>query len=292
MRCVISEQITLEYEEFGKRNDEPVFLIMGAMNAGLFWPDSFCQKLSDNNYRVIRYDQRDTGGSTKIDYQSEPYGLADMANDLMLLADKLGCEKFHVLGLSLGGAIGQIVAAEFPMRCKSLTLIGSTVDSRPYNAAMMGVDGDQGTLSEPDSSLVDYARQVSEDPPASEADAFESVIDGWRIFYGDHDFPEKSVRANVSRAQELEDGSTSAINHAFASGVEALRTSYAQRIVCPTLILHGTQDRAFPRDHATNSAKWIPHAKLMWLDGVGHMPNEAEFHDVVEYLVGHLPSFV
>lgn len=288
MRCAITNQITLAYEEFGNPKGTPILLIMGAMNAGLFWPDSFCQKLASDNYRVIRYDQRDTGGSTKIDYLATPYGLADMANDVLLLAEELGCEKFHVVGLSLGGAVGQIVAAENHLRCKSLTLIASTIDSRPYNAAMMGQDGEVGLLPTPAPSLIEYARLASSNIPTSEADAFESVIDGWRIFYGDRGFAEESVRTNVASAQKLQGNSTSGINHAFASGVEPLRTSYARRIVCPTLILHGTEDRAFPKEQALYSAKCIPHAKLVWLDGVGHMPNDGEFLKISAEITKHL----
>lgn len=290
VRSAIGNQITLAYEEFGNPKGVPLFLIMGAMNAGLFWPDSFCQKLAGNHYRVIRYDQRDTGGSTKIDYQATPYGLTDMANDLLLLANQLSCDEFHVVGLSLGGAVGQIVAADNQSRCKSLTLIGSTIDSRPYNAAMMGQDGQPGPLSTPASSLIEYARQASSNPPITAADAFESIIDGWRIFYGDRGFPEQSVRANAATALKLQHGSTSGINHAFAAGVEALRISYARRIVCPTLILHGTEDQAFPKDHALNSAKHIPHARLVWLDGVGHMPNETEFLEVSDQIEKYLRS--
>ncbi len=277
MPIATTRSVSLAYEVFGSKEAPAIFLVMGAMNPGLFWPESFCDALATAGFQVIRYDQRDTGSSTKVDYTTTPYSLADLANDLIELADALRIRSFHLVGLSLGGAVAQIVASQSGERCLSLTLISSTVDSRPYNAAMAGTNQDVGPLSPPDKSLVEYAEVMRESAPTSEAEILESIVEGWRLFYGDNGFPGEDVRRRVERARALEQGSTSSLNHALAALVEETREAYVEEITCPTLILHGTEDKAFGVDHAKYSQTVIKNSKLMLLEGVGHMPDEREF---------------
>ena len=288
MQVRISADVTIHCESFGSDNDPAVVLIMGAMNAGLFWPESFCRNLAKHGLRVIRYDQRDTGRSTKFDFALTPYSLADLARDLIGLTDALGIADFHVVGLSLGGAVGQIAASQYPNRCRTLTLLASTLDSRPYNAAMSGRPQETNALTAPHFELVAYAESMREFVPRSMEESFAATLAGWRHFFGDQGFPETEVRTRVAEAQRLQEGSQSAINHAFAAEVEADRSNYAATIACPTLIIHGTQDRAFGEDHARNSHALIKNSKLIFIQGLGHMASDAEFLKISEHILEHV----
>src|SRR5262249_2663678 len=133
--------ITIAYESFGPEDRETVLLIMGASAQLTLWPVDLCEELVNRGYRVIRYDNRDIGLSTHVDAAGPPdfaavvaaapagkpppppYTLHDMATDAVGLLDALGIKKAHIAGPSMGGMIGQIIAAEHPDRTLSLTSI-------------------------------------------------------------------------------------------------------------------------------------------------------------------------
>ena len=138
--------ITLAWESVG--SGEPLLLIMGLGAQMLMWPDAFCHLLAERGFRVIRFDNRDVGLSTRLDAAgpvrmprllaalagrgraSAPYRLHDMAEDATLLLDHLGIERAHVVGASLGGMVAQQLAIQAPGRVKTLTSIMSTTGSR------------------------------------------------------------------------------------------------------------------------------------------------------------------
>ena len=136
--------IELEYETFGDSVEPAILLVMGLGIQMLGWHEGFCQMLVDRGYFVIRYDNRDVGLSSKIedgpqpdlmrllagDFSSASYTLDDMADDAAGLLDALGIEKAHVVGVSMGGMIGQTLAIEHPDRVLSLTSIMSTTGSQ------------------------------------------------------------------------------------------------------------------------------------------------------------------
>src|ERR1043166_3856250 len=136
--------IELEYEEFGDRDAPAILLIMGLAGQLIHWPEEFCVTLAQAGYRVIRYDNRDIGLSTKLDHPGKPnlmrsgvrallrlpvrapYKLDDMAADALGLLDALGIKTAHLVGASMGGMIAQILAAKHRSRVRSLTLIMTT----------------------------------------------------------------------------------------------------------------------------------------------------------------------
>src|SRR5271165_3919317 len=144
MTAVRANGITIEYEEFGPPDAPVVLLIMGLGMQLVAWPNSFCEGLAARGFRVIRFDNRDAGLSSRIRSAGRlatrammarallrlpvrpPYTLNDMAADTVGLLDELGIAKAHVVGASMGGMIAQIVAIEHPERVKSLTSIMSS----------------------------------------------------------------------------------------------------------------------------------------------------------------------
>ena len=144
----VADDIELYYEEMGSPGDPAVLLIMGLGAQLLLWRNGFCEKLVDQGYRVIRYDNRDVGLSTKLHGQrsggglvpklaksyvgrpsSSVYTLEDMADDAAALLDHLGVEQAHVVGASMGGMIAQIFAARYSRRTKALGIIFSSNNS-------------------------------------------------------------------------------------------------------------------------------------------------------------------
>ena len=115
--------IRLWYEDLGDPAHEAIVLVMGATATAMSWPQELLDHLVGEGYRVVRFDNRDIGLSTHIDYSTDPYVLADLATDTVGLMDHLGIERAHLAGASMGGMISQLVALGHPDRVRSLGLM-------------------------------------------------------------------------------------------------------------------------------------------------------------------------
>ena len=142
-----SNGLEIAYEEIGPRDGRPLILVMGLGVSLVFWEDGFCELLAERGHRVIRFDNRDVGRSSKLDALgvpnvleamsalasgktiAGPYLLSDMARDTIGLMDILGIERAHVVGASMGGMIAQTMAIEHPHRLRSMTSIMSSTGS-------------------------------------------------------------------------------------------------------------------------------------------------------------------
>lgn len=113
-------------QTFGDPGDPAILLIMGAMASMLWWPEALCKKLAGEGHFVIRYDNRDTGLSTKYTPGEPPYTFDDMADDAVRVLDSCGIGKAHVIGMSMGGMIAQRLVLKHPLRVISLTVISSS----------------------------------------------------------------------------------------------------------------------------------------------------------------------
>jgi pimeloyl-ACP methyl ester carboxylesterase len=120
-----NDGISLYSESFGSPADPPVLLIMGAMASGVWWPESFCLQLADVGRYVIRYDHRDAGRSTCYAPGTTSYSVEDLADDAVRVLGGYGIESAHIVGMSLGGFLSQLVTLKNPDRVRSLTLIAS-----------------------------------------------------------------------------------------------------------------------------------------------------------------------
>ena len=137
--CDVGRGISLCYESFGDPSDPPVLLIMGLATQMIAWHDDFCDQLAERGFHVIRFDNRDIGRSTHLKFRPprvgqlirrrfgpEQYTLSDMAEDTAGLIRELDLGPVHVVGASMGGMIGQMLAAEHPELVRSLTSLMST----------------------------------------------------------------------------------------------------------------------------------------------------------------------
>ncbi len=141
--CDVGRGVTLCYETFGDPDDPPILLIMGLATQMIAWHEDFCEQLAERGFYVVRFDNRDIGRSTHFDFRPpsvkqmltrrlgpEQYSLSDMAEDTAGLLRELEIAPAHVVGASMGGMIGQMLAAEHPELVRSLTSIMSTTGSR------------------------------------------------------------------------------------------------------------------------------------------------------------------
>lgn len=261
-------------EACGPAAGPPVLLVMGAMNPGLVWPPGFVQALVAAGGRVIRYDHRDTGRSVQAALSAPPCTLDDLAGDAVRVMDAWAVSRAAVVGWSMGGYIGQLLARDLPQRISHLVLLSSSGDHRPYLDGMMG-RALRGTLPGPTPQLLAALWHLS--AHASGMSALDRAVQGWAVFHGgSHPFPEARVRGQMREA--LAQGhrpELAAMRHALAvDAVAEPRLPWLPQLRLPTLVIHGAHDPALPLAHGQALADAIPGARLQVLD-MGHLLPDA-----------------
>ncbi|UCV02129.1 alpha/beta fold hydrolase [Dechloromonas denitrificans] len=265
-----TDGLSLWSEAFGQPGDRPILLIMGAMNQGIFWPDAFCRRLASLGYYVIRYDHRDTGQSSTVDFQTQPYRLAELTQDALAVLHGHQLPKATVVGLSMGGYIAQLLAIEHPEAVDRLVLISSSADQRPYMAATMGQPTVGFALPGPGAALLDYIRATLAQPPGSAPAIEQNVLTGWALTYGgSREFPRTQLTAALRRAAGRTSNPLAAFHHALAVAASPDRLEGIKSIAAPTLVIHGRADNLLPLAHGEYLARHIPGARLQLFD-MGH----------------------
>lgn len=264
--------ITIAYETIGSDKDRPLLLIAGLSSQMVTWPDEFCSRLAAAGHFVIRFDNRDCGLSTKIEsggvpdvealmvarQQGQPidppYTLSDMAADAVGLLDRLGLNRVHVCGLSMGGMIAQVMAAEFSDRVASLISMMSTT----------------GKPDLPGPTAEAMAAMVS--TPPWERNSYIRYLTGvYRAFAGGSEAFDEDV-SNTIAAQAYDRsfylmGFPRQMAAIIASGS---REEMLAHVTAPTLVIHGTSDPLVSSDHGRATARAVPGAGLVLIEQLGH----------------------
>lgn len=256
----ISSDISLAHESFGNSADPAVVMVMGATASMLWWPRDLCEGLALRGYHVIRYDHRDTGQSTSVPLGKACYSVEDLADDLMGLLDGLRLDAAHIVGMSLGGLIGQMVAITHPDRILSLTLLG---------AEPLGWDGED--LPTIDPGFLAHFAGLAELDWSDRRAVTAFMLEGARLSAGDSAGfdPERETRRIEAEIDRAGGDLSSAFNH----GSVQLRDSWngrAAEIDRPTLVLHGENDPIAPIANGHAIASIISGARLVVLTGIGH----------------------
>jgi pimeloyl-ACP methyl ester carboxylesterase len=272
--------IELAYQEIGDVESEPLLLIMGLATQMLAWDEDFCAMLADCGFRVVRFDNRDIGRSTKIDSAGLPsradmllgrrstasYLLRDMAEDTIGLMDHLGIESAHLVGASMGGMIAQTVAIERPERVRSLVSIMSTTGSRwvsmPAYRAL-------GTL---------LAR-----PGKGRDAAIEHSVKVFRII-GSPDYPmdEERFRKLAGTSYDRSHSRAGIARQLHAITASGDRTAALERLRLPATVLHGNRDPLIRPAGGRATARAIRDSRLRIFEGMGHDLPRALWPDFVE----------
>ena len=256
-QTVHADGLTLWAELLGEDDGEVVVLLAGMAMQATAWEDAFMSPFLARGLRVLRFDWRDIGLSTWRSFREHPYRMDDLADDVVRVADAFGCERFHLLGFSMGGCVAQMTALSAPDRLRSLTLLSSGFAS-PIELTR----SERGTAI-----FASYAKPR----PTSDEEVIERQLEQWRLMAGRAaDFDETEWRRRVDgwvqRGQNLSCPHLRLRDHVF--GVD--RTDALRRLAVPTLVLHGTDDPMFPHRHGEAIGANIPNARLELLEGRGH----------------------
>jgi pimeloyl-ACP methyl ester carboxylesterase len=245
-------------------------MIMGATASMLWWPDELCRMLAEAGRFVIRYDNRDTGGSTTSEPGAPLYAIDDMADDAIAILDGYGLQHAHLVGMSLGGMIAQLVALKRPHRVQSLTLISASAfdeddpDLPPMDTALLAHFGKIETLDWNDrDSVVDFH------------------IESFRISAGSNArFDEKRARRLAEREYDRALNPQSALNHSMLGGGEQWAGRLSE-IVAPALVIHGRNDPILSFEHGKKLAAKLASARFVALEA-GHELNEKDWSKIVD----------
>jgi pimeloyl-ACP methyl ester carboxylesterase len=270
-----SGDLKLYYEDMGDIDDPPVLLIMGLGAQLLLWRTGFCEKLVGQGLRVIRYDNRDVGLSSKTEHRSsgQPlmarlarswlglrsnagYTLEDMADDAAALLDHLDIKHAHIVGASMGGMIAQIFAARFAERTNSLGVIFSSNNSAflppPAPRALLALLKGPPPGS-PREVIIDNAVRVTD------------IIGSPR-----YRKPEDQVRAEAAEGYDRNYYPQGVARHFAAVLGSGSLARYDRRIVAPTVVIHGRADKLMRPFGGRRVARAIDGARLVLFDGMGH----------------------
>ncbi|MFE0471987.1 alpha/beta fold hydrolase [Streptomyces sp. NPDC058947] len=274
-RMVASAGLDLWTEEFGDPDHPAVLLVMGAQAQGIQWNDGIVRRLVDGGRRVIRYDHRDTGRSSTVDFAAHPYTVADLASDALAVLDAHGVARAHVVGASLGGIIGQLLAVTHPDRVLTLTSLSSqplgTDTAAAVQRAMEGAPPLPGELPPPTPELLAALVASFPEPQAGLEGHLATRLPLWRVLHGPVlPFDEEEYRAVERRAYERARDPRAALNHTFAGAAPVGSTAELASVTAPSLVLHGTEDPMFPPAHAEATAAALPGARLVLIEGMGH----------------------
>ncbi len=282
--CDIGGAIRLCYERFGNESDPPMLLIMGLGTQMIGWPDEFCEQLAERGFQVVRFDNRDVGRSTRI-HGAPPtprqlltrkidpvlYDLGDMANDAAGLLRELQLAPAHIVGASMGGMIAQTLAARRPEDVRSLVSIMSNTGSLWKGQPAFGI----------------YRYLLRPGPTDREGYIEHSTLVFEAIGSRGLPFDKDRVRDMVARSYDRGHdpaGPGRQLGAIIASGD---RTAELGRVRAPTLVIHGSKDRMVARSGGEATAKAIPAATLMIIEGMGHDLPEAAWPQLVDAIAGH-----
>jgi pimeloyl-ACP methyl ester carboxylesterase len=278
---VTANGVKLCVQTFGQAGDPAILLIAGAECSMDWWEDEFCELLAAGPRFVIRYDLRDTGQSVTYLPGAPEYDGSDLTADALGVLDALAIDRAHVVGISMGGGIGQELALEHADRVATLTLISTTsVAPRPP---------DQPELPPMSPELAATFAEPRPDPDWSDREAVVGyIIEGLRPFAGSLPFEEEGQRALVERVVDRTINIASSMkNHWLLEDGEPVRRPLSE-VTAPTLVLHGTEDPVFPYEHGEALARGIPGARLVPLEGAGHeLPPRPLWNLVVAAILEH-----
>ena len=249
MPRALANGISIEYETFGATGAPPLLLISGFGSQLIAMDEGFCELLATRGFLVVRFDNRDVGLSSRV---AEPYGLEDMAADAVGLLDYLGFPAAHVVGVSMGGMIAQLVAIGYPDRVLSLVSIMSHLgggDAVPYEASI--------------------AEAWLAPAPSGREEYIEHSLRSQRLNWAG-DFDEEAARTRTSRAYDRAFDLEGVARQRKAIQAAPSRREALGGVGVPTLVIHGDADPLVPVANGIRTAAAIPGAELLVIRGMGH----------------------
>jgi pimeloyl-ACP methyl ester carboxylesterase len=272
-RMIEANGVELCTESFGDPADPPVLLVMGMSGSMLWWDAGFCRILAAGGRFVIRYDHRDTGRSVTYEPGRPEYTGGDLVADAAGVLDAYGIPAAHVVGVSMGGALAQLLALDFPERVRSLVLISTS-------PAVPG-----GRRLPPSSEELDRFAASAAVDWSDAGSVVEYLVDYSRVLAGgERPFDAEAIRDPARREAARARDHAAAQNHELLADDGRVRPPLST-IAVPALVVHGTADPLFPFDHGKALAEKITGARLLALEGAGHGLERADWETVAQAIL-------
>lgn len=280
MAQVQANGITLEYEQHGDGDGEPLLLVMGLGGQLTDWPDGFIQSLVGAGFQVIVFDNRDLGLSTEFDWEppnplkavlkslirrpiEADYTIVDMAADAAGLLDALGIETAHVVGMSMGGMIAQQLTIDFPGKVRSLTSIMSNPG-----------DGKSGRIA------LKVMAKMARLPEPTRENAADRSVESFKLWSSAH-FDPVVHRARTQKSVERSFRPVSTARQTTAIMASPDRTPGLRDVTVPTLVIHGLVDRLVKPSGGIATAAAVADSTLVMFPDMGHDLPEPRWNDIV-----------
>ena len=275
-----NQSINIAFRDYGPINATPILLVTGLGAQLTLWPEFLIKDLQENNFRPIVFDNRDVGLSTRFSSQpsqtlnyikyflfipiNSEYSIEDMASDGIAVLDHLDINSAHILGMSMGGMISQVLVAQHPQRTKSFTMISSTASTpNPFNGPKFKVTQQ---LLKRSAAKNDIEGRIDQS-----IKLFELIGTPGKSY----DTPQfrNNMRAYIKRGGD--DGG-------FLRQMSAIigsqnRKELLKSINTPTLIIHGDIDPLIKVKNAYSAKKLIQSSELEIVEGMGHMLDEESY---------------
>jgi pimeloyl-ACP methyl ester carboxylesterase len=279
----VAPGVELWAEERGGRAGEstatPLLLVMGANASGLIWPEALVDRLA-RQHRVVRYDHRDTGRSTRA-HATAPYAVRDLATDAVRLLDRLGIERAHVVGMSMGGTLVQLLLLDHPDRLRSATVFATSA----LGSGLADVAGESDLPGPAPHVLAYWASMGEERDPEAE---LAWRVQHWRLLNGDGvPFDPAEFRALEERVVAHSGSTRSPVAHALADPSGLDRGAELAAVRVPTLVVEAPEDPVNPPPHAAHLAAVIGSARLHTVPGMGHALPAAVVPPLAEVIARH-----
>jgi pimeloyl-ACP methyl ester carboxylesterase len=261
--------IEICWDTCGDPDDPTVLLVMGLGCQMIHWDPGLCGLIAERGFHVVRFDNRDMGGSTRFDEPVEipavlqaigagetpavPYLLSDMAADAVGLLDHLGVGRAHVFGVSMGGMIAQTIAIEHPQRVRTLTSVMSTTG-----------DGDVG------SPTADAMRALLRPPPQTCEQYQEAAVANAALWGSPGLYDVEDIRRLHADAWDRGYDPAGTARQLAAILASGSRSAQLATLDIPTLVIHGTDDNLIQLSGGERTAEVVPDAKLLVIEGMGH----------------------
>jgi pimeloyl-ACP methyl ester carboxylesterase len=244
--------VELYYETFGASTDPTLLMVNGLGSQSINYDDEWCERFASQGFRVIRFDNRDTGLSSKLD--GVDYTLRDMAGDAVAVLDANAVDRAHVMGVSMGGMIVQRLAIDHPDRVLSLTSVMSRTGGPGYGE------------SSPEAFAVLTAK-----PAKSRDEYVENHIAAHGVYGSKPEWiDEEYLRDRARRAYDRCFCPKGIARQAKAIRADGDRGAELQRLAVPTLVMHGDRDTLIDKSGGRRTAELIPGARYVEIAGMGH----------------------
>jgi len=299
----LNKDVEIYYRDYGPIDAEPILLVQGLGGQLVNWPQHLIEFLIENNFRPIVFDNRDTGLSTRINSDSfsdekrsntivrsyiryylrlpieSEYTIDDMANDAIAVLDELNISQAHVLGISMGGMIAQIVASTHSDRTKTFTLIASTASTpSPLNGPTRKVRKLLMDRTKNPNSTID--QRVNRTRKIFSEIGYQGIDLNTDEFYQD-------ISSSIKRGGNDDTGFGRQLTAILGS---ENRLDKVKSIKAPTLIIHGKEDPLIKVKNAYKTNKLIKDSKLIVIPDMRHLIEPPVFDQFKQDLLKHLKN--